>query len=108
MLWRQYIGTTGQKPDIHMKLMSKYKEVPASWYMSIFITVSLLWYQQCFRKAAKGPLGIDGLFGFYYHNSLSNEFGMVDILLALAISIGFSLPIGIIQAMTNTQLVLGF
>lgn len=29
-----------EKPDIHMKLMRKYREAPTWWYMSLFSVVS--------------------------------------------------------------------
>jgi len=40
-IWRQYRDSTKEKPDIHMKLMKKYKEAPTLWYMSLFVLVSL-------------------------------------------------------------------
>ena len=39
-IWRQYRNSTTEKPDIHMKLMQKYKEAPTIWYMSLFAIVS--------------------------------------------------------------------
>ena len=41
-IWRQYKNSTSEKPDIHMKLMKKYKEAPSWWYTSLFVIVSLL------------------------------------------------------------------
>lgn len=38
-IWRQYKDSTGEKPDIHMKLMSKYQEAPTWWYMALFATI---------------------------------------------------------------------
>jgi hypothetical protein len=38
-IWRQYLDSTTEKPDIHMKLMRKYKEAPTWWYMSLFALV---------------------------------------------------------------------
>jgi hypothetical protein len=40
-IWRQYRNSSLEKPDIHMKLMRKYKEAPTWWYMSLFSIVSL-------------------------------------------------------------------
>lgn len=40
LIWRQYRNATTEKPDIHMKLMKKYKEAPTWWYMSLFVIVS--------------------------------------------------------------------
>jgi hypothetical protein len=39
-IWRQYKSSTTEKPDIHMKLMRRYKEAPTWWYMSLFAVVS--------------------------------------------------------------------
>jgi OPT family oligopeptide transporter len=39
-IWRQYQNSTNEKPDIHMKLMRKYKEAPTWWYMGLFVIVS--------------------------------------------------------------------
>lgn len=39
-IYRQYKNSTTEKPDIHMKLMRKYKEAPTWWYMSLFAVVS--------------------------------------------------------------------
>lgn len=41
MIWRQYQNSTNEKPDIHMKLMRKYKEAPTWWYLGLFGIVSL-------------------------------------------------------------------
>ena len=40
-IWQQYRHSTTEKPDIHMKLMQKYKEAPTWWYMSLFSVVSV-------------------------------------------------------------------
>ena len=38
-IWKQYRNSTSEKPDIHMKLMRKYKEAPSWWYTSLFALV---------------------------------------------------------------------
>ncbi|RYP64008.1 hypothetical protein DL771_008979 [Monosporascus sp. 5C6A] len=83
-IWAQYRNSTNEKPDIHMKLMRKYKEAPTSWYMSLFGVVLLL-----------GFIAVLG-----YPTNLT----WWAFLLAVAISFVFSLPIGIIQAVTNNQI----
>jgi hypothetical protein len=35
-IWKQYNSSTNDKPDIHMKLMRKYREAPTWWYLSLF------------------------------------------------------------------------
>jgi len=39
-IWKQWKDSTHEKPDIHMKLMKKYKEAPGWWYMTLFVLVS--------------------------------------------------------------------
>ena len=39
-IWKQYRNSTTENPDIHMKLMRRYKEAPTWWYMSLFGIVS--------------------------------------------------------------------
>jgi OPT family oligopeptide transporter len=36
-IWSQFRNSTNEEPDIHMKLMRKYKEAPTWWYMSLFV-----------------------------------------------------------------------
>ncbi|KAK0709140.1 OPT family small oligopeptide transporter [Lasiosphaeria miniovina] len=83
-IWRQYKNSTTEKPDIHMKLMRKYKEAPTWWYMSLF-TVML-------------GLGFVTILGW------PTNLSWWAFLLAVFISFFFSLPIGIIQAVTNNQI----
>ncbi|KAH7170320.1 OPT oligopeptide transporter protein-domain-containing protein [Dactylonectria macrodidyma] len=83
-IWQQYRNSTNEKPDIHMKLMRKYKEAPTWWYMSLF--------------------GVMLALGFYTVLGYPTNLSWWAFLLAIAISFGFALPIGIIQAITNTQI----
>ncbi|RYP57824.1 hypothetical protein DL769_009255 [Monosporascus sp. CRB-8-3] len=83
-IWAQYQNSTKEKPDIHMKLMRKYKEAPTSWYISLF--------------------GIVLLLGFIAVLGYPTNLTWWAFLLAVAISFVFSLPIGIIQAVTNNQI----
>ncbi|KAK8048638.1 small oligopeptide transporter [Apiospora phragmitis] len=83
-IWRQYQNSTTEKPDIHMKLMRKYIEAPTWWYTSLFVIVLL--------------------FGFYTVLAYPTNLTWWAFLLAVGISFAFSLPIGIIQAVTNTQI----
>jgi hypothetical protein len=39
-IWRQYQNSTSEKPDVHMKMMRKYKEAPSWWYLGLFVVVS--------------------------------------------------------------------
>ena len=51
-IWRQYKNSTSEQPDIHMKLMRKYKEAPTWWYLSLFALVraSMLPFYQGYRS----------------------------------------------------------
>jgi hypothetical protein len=40
-IWQQWRNSTTKKPDVHMKLMRKYREAPDWWYYSLFGVVSL-------------------------------------------------------------------
>ncbi|KNA97537.1 hypothetical protein FOXG_02189 [Fusarium oxysporum f. sp. lycopersici 4287] len=61
-----------------------YKEAPTWWYMSLFAVMLLI--------------------GFYTVLGYPTNLSWWAFLLAIAISFGFALPIGIIQAVTNTQI----
>ncbi|KAK1752304.1 sexual differentiation process protein isp4 [Echria macrotheca] len=83
-IWSLYKRSAYEKPDIHMKLMSKYREVPHWWYISVFAVMLLF--------ALITVLG--------YPTNLP----LWAFILAVVISSVFSVPIGIIQAVTNTQI----
>ncbi|KAI8635048.1 OPT oligopeptide transporter protein-domain-containing protein [Xylariaceae sp. FL1651] len=83
-IWAQYQNSTNEKPDIHMKLMRKYEEAPAWWYASLFFIV----------------LALSFIAVLFYPTNLT----WWGFLLAVAISFIFSLPIGIIEAVTNQQI----
>ncbi|KAK0669619.1 putative sexual differentiation process protein [Cercophora samala] len=83
-IWRQYKSSTTEKADIHMKLMRRYKEAPTWWYMSLFGLM----------------LGL----GFLTVLAWPTNMTWWAFLLAVFISFIFSLPIGIIQAVTNNQI----
>ncbi|KAI1384598.1 small oligopeptide transporter [Hypoxylon trugodes] len=83
-IWAQYKNSTNEKPDIHMKLMQKYEEAPEWWYFSLFGIVLAL----AFVSVLAYPTNLTWW----------------AFLLAVGISFVFSLPIGIIQAVTNHQI----
>lgn len=41
-IWSQFCNSTNEEPDIHMKLMSKYKEAPTWWYLTLFALMTAL------------------------------------------------------------------
>lgn len=84
-IWAQFRNSTKQQtPDVHMKMMQKYPEAPTWWYMSLFILM----------------VGLSFITILAFPTNLT----WWAFLIALAISFFFSLPIGIIQAITNTQI----
>jgi hypothetical protein len=78
------------KIDIHTKLMKKYKSVPTWWFIVILVLNIALIMFTC----------------QYYNESL--QLPWWGVLLACAIAIFFTLPIGIITATTNQVDILNF
>lgn len=83
-IWERFRGLNRDEPDIHMKLMRKYREVPTWWYALVFISMVVL-----------SLITI-----LVWETNLT----WWAFLLAVFISIAFSLPIGIVQAITNSQI----
>lgn len=81
---QRFRGMKVEEPDIHMKMMRKYTEVPNWWYAIVFIAMIALSLATI----------------LVYETNLT----WWAFLLAIFISTAFSLPIGIIQAITNTQI----
>ncbi|KAF8267598.1 OPT oligopeptide transporter [Lactarius quietus] len=83
MIWKP----AGRQPDIHTRLMSVYKEVPDWWYLTIFcITFGF------------GIAAIE-----IWHADLP----IWALILALIIGFAYTIPIGIITAMTKREIGLG-
>ncbi|KAG0025207.1 hypothetical protein BGZ81_007330, partial [Podila clonocystis] len=82
-IWAQWKEARGSSQDIHYKLMQAYKEVPEWWYLSLFAVMVALAITTCEVW----------------------DYGLPwwSVLLAVGISALFSLPIGLIQAVTNQQ-----
>ncbi|KAJ9098838.1 hypothetical protein QFC20_005892 [Naganishia adeliensis] len=95
-IWSQFRKSIHDKDDIHMKLMSRYPEIPLWWYGAVFL-VNL-------------ALGIAAI------HAWPTGMPVWALFLALAIAIVLALPIGMIQAITNqqvglnviTELIIGF
>ncbi|CAG8975628.1 hypothetical protein HYALB_00008387 [Hymenoscyphus albidus] len=83
-IWRQFRNSKAEEADIHMKMMMKYKEAPTWWYLSLFVIMVIL--------SLVTVLTFDTKLTWW------------AFALAMLISFGFALPIGIIQAITNTQI----
>lgn len=84
-----------------MKLMRKYREAPTSWYTGLFFIVSYKHISQCTTKLT--CLQCLGL-GFFTILGYPTNLSWWAFLLAVGISFVFSLPIGIIEAVTNHQI----
>lgn len=83
-IWEQSKSSFKEKKmDIHTRLMSKYKQVPEWWFWSILIANITLTIFAC----------------EYYNEQL--QLPWWGVLLACAIAFFFTLPIGIITAITN-------
>lgn len=82
-IWAQWKEARGSSQDVHYKLMQVYKEVPEWWYLSLFGIMLTLAIVTCEVW----------------------DYGLPwwSLLLAVGISALFSLPIGLIQAVTNQQ-----
>lgn len=83
-IWQQSKSSFQEKTmDIHTKLMSKYNQVPEWWFVSILLANIALTVFAC----------------EYYNDQL--QLPWWGVLLACGIAIFFTLPIGIITAITN-------
>lgn len=82
-IWVQSKRSMHEQPDIHARLMSRYKQVPEWWYMIVFLSMFVI-----------GVIAIE-----LWHT----EFPVWAFVLALTISFFYVIPIGMIQAITNQQ-----
>ncbi|KAH7926403.1 OPT oligopeptide transporter [Leucogyrophana mollusca] len=85
-IWSQCRPSTGERPDIHARLMSKYRQVPEWWYLVIFVIMFIL--------------GIVTVKGW------ETELPVWAFVVALLIGFTFIVPIGMIQAITSQQITL--
>ncbi|KAH9832325.1 OPT oligopeptide transporter [Rhodofomes roseus] len=83
-IWVQSRRAMSDQPDIHSRLMSRYRQVPEWWYMCIFATMFVF-----------GVVSIE-----VWHT----EFPVWAFVLSLVIAFVYCIPVGMIQAITNQQL----
>jgi OPT family small oligopeptide transporter len=83
-LWQRWKASKGELDDVHMKLMRKYALVPTWWYLALLAI----------------------MVAFAFISALAYDTGMNggSLVLALVIAAVWTIPIGVIQAMTNIQL----
>ncbi|KAI0063249.1 small oligopeptide transporter [Artomyces pyxidatus] len=82
-IWVQSRRSLNEQPDIHARLMSRYKSVPEWWYLIIFLSMFV--------------------FGIISIEVWPTQFPVWAFCLALVISFVYVIPIGMIQAITNQQ-----
>ncbi|KAK7685220.1 hypothetical protein QCA50_011583 [Cerrena zonata] len=75
-----------EQPDIHARLMSRYPQVPEWWYGVVFVTMF-----------AFGTVSIE---------LWETDFPVWALVVALGVSFLYTIPIGMIQAITNQQIAL--
>jgi OPT family small oligopeptide transporter len=80
----QLKSSRAEKPDIHMKLMLRYPEVPMIWYGTLFLIMVVL----------------SLVIALHWETELT----WWALLFAVTFSTVMSLPIGIVQAITNQQI----
>ena len=73
-----------EQPDIHARLMSQYPQVPEWWYLCIFVAMFA--------------------FGIIAIEVWPTQMPVWAFVLALAVAFVYTVPIGIIQAVTNQQI----
>ncbi|KAI0919974.1 hypothetical protein AcV5_001906 [Taiwanofungus camphoratus] len=83
-IWVQSRRSLSEQPDIHARLMSKYPQVPEWWYSIILVTMFI--------------------FGVVSIEVWNTQFPVWALILALLISFVYTIPIGMIQAITNQQI----
>ncbi|OIT27693.1 PREDICTED: oligopeptide transporter 6-like [Nicotiana attenuata] len=84
-MWNRSREALKQKPDVHTRLMKSYKQVPMWWFHVVLVANMVLIFFTC------------------QHYLETFQLPWWGILLAFAIALGFTLPIGIISATTNQQ-----
>ncbi|THH12088.1 hypothetical protein EW145_g232 [Phellinidium pouzarii] len=82
-IWVQSRRAMHEQPDIHARLMSVYPQVPDWWYMIIFLSMFV--------------------FGIISIEVWPTQFPVWAFVLSLIISFFYTVPIGMIQAITNQQ-----
>ncbi|KAG1824546.1 OPT oligopeptide transporter [Suillus subaureus] len=82
-IWAQSRRSIDEQPDIHARLMARYRQVPEWWYLIIFVIMFV--------------------FGIIVIEVWPTQFPVWGFVLALIIAFLYIIPIGMIQAITNQQ-----
>ncbi|KZT68237.1 small oligopeptide transporter [Daedalea quercina L-15889] len=83
-IWVQSRRAMHEQPDIHARLMSRYRQVPEWWYMILLVSMFV--------------------FGIVSIEVWHTEFPVWAFILSLVIAFVYCIPVGMIQAITNQQL----
>ncbi|OBZ72977.1 Sexual differentiation process protein isp4 [Grifola frondosa] len=82
-IWIQSRRSLSEQPDIHARLMSRYSQVPEWWYSVIFIVMFV--------------------FSVISIEVFNTQMPVWALVLALIVSFVYTIPVGMIQAITNQQ-----
>ncbi|KAH9840538.1 OPT oligopeptide transporter protein-domain-containing protein [Rhodofomes roseus] len=85
-IWVQSRRSLSEQPDIHARLMNRYPQVPEWWYGTILVSMF-----------AFAVISIE---------AWDTEFPVWGLILALLLSFVYTVPCGMIQAITNQQIAL--
>ncbi|KZV91748.1 OPT oligopeptide transporter [Exidia glandulosa HHB12029] len=83
-IWIQARRSLSEQPDIHARLMSRYRQVPEWWYACIFLSMFV--------------------FGIISIELWPTQMPVWAFFLALIIAFVYVIPVGMIQAITNQQI----
>ncbi|KZV83488.1 small oligopeptide transporter [Exidia glandulosa HHB12029] len=83
-IWHHAGRSLRERPDIHAKLMSRYRQVPHYWYLLVF--------------------ACSFAFGIVSITVWPSEMPVWAFVVALIIAAAFAVPVGMIQAITNQQI----
>ncbi|KID93813.1 oligopeptide transporter OPT-like protein, partial [Metarhizium majus ARSEF 297] len=82
-IWRRAFSSRSEEPDIHLKLMRKYKEAPEWWFAIIFV--------------------VSFAFGMIASQVWTTHLPWWAYIVCILIGVVLFVPIGMIQAITNQQ-----
>ncbi|KAI0331596.1 OPT oligopeptide transporter [Cubamyces sp. BRFM 1775] len=82
-IWVQSRRSLSEQPDVHARLMSKYPQVPEWWYSIIFLVMFV--------------------FGVICIEVWHTQMPVWALVLALIVAFVYTIPVGMIQAITNQQ-----
>lgn len=82
-IWLRFKLAREQEDDVHMRLMKKYQDAPDWWYFAVFVIMFGVSFAVCYAWDTH-------LTGWAF-------------LVAMIIPLVFSIPIGMVQAITNIQ-----